>query len=134
MNIHYGFVSGIKVTTAKEHEVNHGENLLRKETRIAYLDKAHTGLQTVWKEHGIRNGIPKKARRGHPLSEGDVERNKRITGKRRIGEAMFGCWKQWFRWRKTRFMGLTRNESASEKTAIARNHKRLYRLECFPAA
>jgi IS5 family transposase len=127
-----GFVSEIKVTTAKEHEVNHGEDVLRKETRAAFMDKGYTGLQAVLQERGIRNGIQKKARRGHPLSEWDVERNKRITKVRRIVEAMFGCWKQWYRWRKTRYMGLTRNELAGEITAIAWNIKRLYRLECCP--
>ena len=123
-------VSGIKVTTAKEHEVKHGEDLLREETYIAYMDKGYTGLQAVLKERGIRNGIQKKASRGHPLSEGDLERNKRITKKRRIVEAMFGCWKQWYRWRKTRYMGVIRNELACELTAIAWNIKRLYRMEC----
>jgi IS5 family transposase len=134
VNIHTGFVSEIKVTTAKEHEVNYGEDLLRKETYIAYMDKGYTGLQRVLKERGIQNGIQKRARRGHPLSEGDLERNKRITKKRRIVEAMFGCWKQWYRWRKTRYMGLIRNELASEITAIAWNIKRLYRLECSTTA
>jgi IS5 family transposase len=126
-----GFVSEIKVTTAKEHEVNHGEDLLRKETRVAYMDKGYTGMQGVLKKRGIRNGIQKKARRGHPLTDQDVERNKRITEVRRVVEAMFGCWKQWYRWRKTRYMGSIRNELASEITAIAWNIKRLYRLECL---
>lgn len=134
VDIRDGFVSEIKMTTAKEHEVNHGEDLLRKETRIAYMDKGYTGLQAVLKERGIRNGIQKRARRGHPLSQGDVARNKRITKKRRIVEAMFGCWKQWYRWRKTRYMGLIRNELACEITAIAWNIKRLYRLECSTTA
>ncbi len=129
-----GFVSKIKMTTAKEHEVNHGEDLLRDETEAAYMDKGYTGLQAALKERGIRNGIQKKARRGHPLSERDLERNKRITKVRRIVEAMFGCWKQWYRWRKTRYMGLIRNELASEITAIAWNIKRLYRLECCQSA
>jgi IS5 family transposase len=129
-----GFVSEIKVTTAKEHEVNHGEDLLRKETRAAYMDKGYTGMQVVLKERGIRNGIQKKARRGHPLTDRDLERNKRITEVRRVVEAMFGCWKQWYRWRKTRYMGLMRNELAGEITAIAWNIKRLYRLESWQSA
>jgi IS5 family transposase len=129
-----GFVSEIKVTTAKEHEVNHGEDLLREETQAAYMDKGYTGMQAVLKERGIRNGIQKKASRGHPLIKRDLERNKRITKVRRIVEATFGCWKQWYRWRKTRYMGLIRNELASEITAIAWNIKRLYRLECPQSA
>jgi IS5 family transposase len=129
-----GFVSEIKATTAKEHDVNHGEDLLREETEAAYMDKGYTGMQSVLKERGIRNGIQKKARRGHPLSKRDAERNKRITKVRRIVEAMFGCRKQWYRWRKTRFMGLNRNELACEITAIAWNIKRLYRLECCAVA
>ncbi len=67
------------MSTAKEHEVNHGEDLLREETEAAYMDKGYTGLQAVLKERGIRNEIQKKARRGHPLSEWDLDRNKRIT-------------------------------------------------------
>lgn len=124
-----GFISEVKVTTAKEHEVTHGEDLLREETEVAYMDKGYTGLQLTLKEKGIRDGIQKKARRGHPLTKRDIERNKRITKYRRIIEAIFGGWKLWYRWRKTRFMGLVRNELAAEITAIAWNMKRLYRME-----
>jgi IS5 family transposase len=129
-----GFVSEIKVTTAKDYEVKHGEDLLRKETRAVYMDKDYNGMQVVLRERGIRNGIQKKARRGQPLCDRDVEPNKGITEIRRVVEAMFGCWKQWYRWRKTRYMGLIRNELASEITAIAWNIKRLYRLECCSIA
>jgi IS5 family transposase len=85
-----GFISEIKVTTAKEHEVAHGIDLLRDETEVLYLDKGYTGLQAELKERGIRDGIQKKARRGHPLTKRDVSRNKRIAKFRRIVETMFG--------------------------------------------
>jgi IS5 family transposase len=129
-----GFISEIKVTTAKEHEVAHGEDLLREETEVAFMDKGFTGLQCALEKRRIRDGIQKKARRNHPLTARDIERNKRITKSRRIIETVFGCWKLWYRWRKTRYMGLVRNELAAEITAIAWNIKRLYRLETQASA
>jgi len=49
--------------------------------------------------------------------------------KRRIVEGVFGSWKQWYRWKKTRFMGLARNHLGVLLTAMAWNMKKWVMLE-----
>jgi transposase, IS5 family len=100
-----GFIIEIIVTTAIEHEVAHGEDLLREETEIAFMDNGYTGLQDVFNERRVRDRNQKNARRNHPLTVRGIIWNKRITKSRRIVETVFGCWKLWYRWHKTRYMG-----------------------------
>ena len=121
-----GFVSGVSVCPANEHEIHHLKEFIRRaKTRAVYADKGYTSLRKYLKDRGIRDGIQAKAVRGHPLIKQDIERNKRITKKRRIVEANFGSWKRHYGWFKTRFMGLLRNQVGVILTALAWNMKKL---------
>lgn len=119
-----GFVSKISVTKASEHETHHMEEVIGRKTKEVYADKGYVGKRAYLKKKKIKDGIQAKATRGNPLSRKDIARNKRITGKRRIVEGIFGSWKQWYDWRKTRFMGLVKNTLAVSLTAVAWNMKK----------
>jgi IS5 family transposase len=49
--------------------------------------------------------------------------------KRRIVEGVFGSWKQWYGWRKTKFIGVARNRLAVALTAVAWNMKKRASIE-----
>jgi IS5 family transposase len=119
-----GFISGVSVCPASEHETHHFKEFIGAETQEAYADKGYVGNRKYLDEKLIENGIQFKATRGNPLTVRQIERNKYITKHRRIVEAVFGSWKQWYRWRKTRFMGLVRNCLAVHITAVAWNMKK----------
>ena len=119
-----GFVSRFSVCKAGEHETHHFQELLGKHTEAVYADKGYVGHRERLKAKGIHDGIQAKATRGNPLSFADTLRNQRITRMRRIVEGVFGSWKRWCGWRKTRFMGLARNELAVCLTALAWNRKK----------
>jgi IS5 family transposase len=70
-----------------------------------------------------------KATRGHGLLEVEKYRNQKIVKKRRVVEGIFGSWKQWYGWRKTKYMGLLRNQLAVILTAIAWNMKKWATIE-----
>jgi IS5 family transposase len=123
-----GFVSRFSVCKASEHETHHFQELLSKYTEAVYADKGYVGNRDRMQAKGIRDGIQAKATRGHPLSFADTLRNQRITRKRRIVEGVFGSWKRWCGWRKTRFIGLARNELAVCLTALAWNLKKWAKL------
>jgi len=123
-----GFVSRFSICKASEHESHHFQELLSKRTEAVYADKGYVGHRDRLQEQGIRDGIQAKATRGHPLSFADTLRNQRITRKRRIVEGVFGSWKRWCGWRKTRFIGLARNELAVCLTALAWNLKKWAKL------
>ena len=123
-SVKHGFVSGLMVTKASEHETHHFKEFLNQKTKAAYGDKGYIGNRRYLKAQGIRDGIQAKAVRGKELGKADVERNKRITKKRRFIEGVFGSWKQWYGWYQTRYMGLARNQLAATLTAIAWNMKK----------
>lgn len=128
-DIQHGFVSAVTVRPANEHETHEMMNLIKKETEEVYADKGYVGNRKKIIKRKIKDGIQSKATRGHPLKKRDIERNKRITGKRRIVETVFGGWKQWYGWKKTVYLGLMRNQLAVCLTAIAWNMKKLAMLE-----
>jgi IS5 family transposase len=119
-----GFVGGLKVTKASEHETHHFREFIGEETEEAYGDKGYVRHRKYLRRKGIRDGIQVKAVRGKALGRADTDRNKRITKKRRFIEGVFGSWKQWYGWHKTKYVGLVRNQLAVTLTAIAWNMKK----------
>jgi IS5 family transposase len=120
-----GFVSGISICKASEHETHHFREFINRKTEEVYADKGYAGQRNyIDGKEGIENGIQYKASRGHPLHLWQKKRNNYITRHRRIVEGVFGSWKQWYGWRKTRFMGLIRNRLAIHLTAVAWNMKK----------
>jgi len=119
-----GFISGISVCKASEHETHHFREFISRKTQEAYADKGYVGQRAYLDLRRIENGIQFKATRGNPLTTPQIARNKYITRHRRIVEGVFGSWKQWYGWRKTRFIGLLRNQLAVHLTAIAWNMKK----------
>jgi IS5 family transposase len=127
-SVSQGFVSMFSVCKASEHETHHFQELLGKDTEAVNAEKGYVGHRDILRKKGIRDGIKSKATRGNPLSFADTIRKQRITRKRRIVEGLLGSCKRWCRWRKTRFMGLARNELAVCLTALAWNLKKCARL------
>ena len=127
-SVDHGFVGAFSVCGASEHESRHFRRFITPDTLVVYADKGYVGQRSFLAERKLRDGIQAKATRGHALSFADISRNKRITVKRRIVEGVFGSWKQWYGWRKTRFMGLMKNELAVCLTALAWNMKKLAKL------
>jgi IS5 family transposase len=125
-SVKHGFISGISICTAKEHEIHHlKEFVKRNKTEAVYADKGYSGLRKKVQAMGLKDGIQAKGNRGHKLTRKEIDRNKRITKKRRIVEGNFGSWKQWYGWVKARFMGLARNQVGIILTALAWNMKKM---------
>ena len=124
-SVKHGFVNDFSICKASEHETHHFDELIEDKTRLVYADKGYAGNRSMLAERKIADGIQAKASRGNPLSNSDITRNKKITKKRRIVEGIFGSFKQWYGWRKTKYVGLLRNCLAVTMTALAWNMKKL---------
>jgi IS5 family transposase len=125
-SVEHGFISGISICTAKEHEIHHLKEFIKRDkTKVVYADKGYSGFRSYVWSRGLRYGIQGKGYRNHPLTRKEIERNKRITKKRQIGEGNFGSWKQWYGWVKARFIGMARNQLGIAMTAMAWNMKKL---------
>jgi len=128
-SVEHGFISGVSVCKASEHETQHLQEFVSRQTLEVYADKGYVGNRAAIAQRGIKDGIMSKATRGHRLLEIEKYRNKKIVKKRRIVEGVFGSWKQWYGWRKTKYVGLIRNQLAVMLTAIAWNMKKWATIE-----
>lgn len=119
-----GFVNDFSVCKASEHETHHMAELLSPDTKIVYADKGYVGNKALLKDLKIVDGIQSKAFRGNKLSKSEINRNKKITKRRRIVEGVFGIFKNWYGWHKTKYIGLLRNCLAVTLTSLAYNMKK----------
>jgi hypothetical protein len=129
-----GFISGVSMCKGSEHESRHLEEFITSKTLKVYADKGYYGKKRDILERGIKEYIQNKGFRGHPLKRKEIERNKRITKKRRIIEGVFGTIKHYYGWHKTKYVGLTSNYLSISLQSLCWNIKKLMRLKYCTAA
>lgn len=118
-------MSDFSICKASEHETHHFWKFLAVgKTRVVYADKGYFGNRELLTNTKIVDGIQTKAVKGKSLSTNAITRNKKITKHRRIVEGVFGGFKQWYGWRKTKYIGLMRNALAVTMTSLAWNMKK----------
>jgi IS5 family transposase len=116
----------LELTPANVNESEIADNLICKDERIVYADKAYDSKKrrenlTLW---GIGNGV---MRRGHPrrkLTPAEISRNERIAKHRGPIEPLFSLFKNVYGFARARYRGLDRNTCAVTLAAIAINLKR----------
>lgn len=123
-SIKTGYVSGLSVCPASEHESKHFLELLAKGTKKVYADKGYYGCKKLLQGSTIKDGIHDKGFRNRPLTKAQIIRNKNISSHRGIVEGVFGSWKQLYGWVKTKYCGLEKNYLAATLTAISWNMKK----------
>ena len=116
MIFHFGYKNHIKLdvshTLIREYEVStaslHGGevDLIEEGDKKAYRDKGYFGKKLGAKE--VIDKTMKRATRGHPLSETEVEKNRAISRIRAPGERPFAVIKNIFNGTKTRVKNLIR--------------------------
>lgn len=119
-----GFIAALSVCRAAEHESKHLRELLSRKTKKILADKGYYGCKKILKSLAIQDGIQDKGFKNHPLTKKQLARNKKIAAHRVIAEGVFGSWKQWYGWIKTRYCGLEKNYLAATLTAISWNMKK----------
>jgi transposase, IS5 family len=119
-----GFISALSVCRAAEHESKHLAKLLSGKTKKVLADKGYYGCKKLLKSLAIKDKIQDKGFRNRPLTKAQLARNKKIAAPRVIVEGVFGSWKQWYGWIKTKYCGLEKNCLAATITAISWNMKK----------
>lgn len=125
VSVGHGFISALSVCKGSEHETHHLQEFVTEQTKAVYADKGYVGNRKFLQQNGIKDGIQAKAVRGRQLTAMQIKRNKKITTQRRIVESVFGGWKLWYGWVKTKYLGQENNELAAGLTALAWNMKKL---------
>jgi IS5 family transposase len=99
-------------------------------TRAVYADKIYDCHRNKdWlADHGIANGILKKAHKSRRLAPEQHARNGRRGRKRRLIERVFAHFKKWQHYRTVRYLGLVKNQLELTLKAVTYNLRRLVTL------
>ena len=91
-DVKHGLIRDMETTTAKDHDGK--TNLVGDEDGKAYRDRGYCFFPLL---DGVKDMTMRRAVRGHPLTEKEKERNKRISTIRSPGERPFAVIKEVFR-------------------------------------
>ena len=140
--VHYGYKAHVAVdyphtlirratlTSARVQDCCEFLHVVRGDEQTVVADKAYWSRKhRDWcAEHGVTNGLLRKAQRGEKLSAA-VQRANRWWGALRCRiETVFGGWKRSANYRRVRYVGWAANRLELEFKCISWNLKRLVRL------
>ena len=125
-----GFVHRQTVTAGNVHDSQERDTLLLGNETQLYADAGYTSKQTdeKLKTYNIDNQVQRKGYRNNPLSEADKDRNKIIAVTRAGGERPFATYKQHYKLRRTRLMGIAKNMTHFGIAAMALNIRKAARF------
>ncbi len=135
---HYGYKAHVSVdkehtlirhvtlTSASVHDSQQFENVVNGDEAMVIADKAYCSRKhSQWcAEHGVANGILRKAVRGKKLGEATLRVNKLLSAMRSGIERVFGWWKRSLGYRRVRCVGRERNRLELELKSLGLNIKR----------
>jgi len=125
-----GFIMKQATTSGEVHDSKMRESLMTGCESECYADSAYASAKTDADliARGVKNNVQKKGYRNHPLSEENKARNKEIGFTRGRVEAIFGSYKLHRNLRKTRLMGLLKNDAHFGLAAIMHNLQKASRF------
>jgi len=127
-----GVVTGVMVSTAKDHDSNFIDELTKDETRAVIADSAYSDRQRR-EDLVARCVLPliifKRVRGQAKLCGWQKKFNRLVSRVRAIGEHPFGWMKRLMNFRSCRYRGLRRNAFDFVLTAAAYNVKRRVSLQ-----
>ena len=114
-------------TPANINESRPADELICGDEQIVYADKAYDShaRRRMLKDVGIDNGIMRRGHPRRPLTRTELRRNKAISKHRGAIESLFSLFKNVYGFKRARYRGLVRNQTAVLLAAIAMNLKRV---------
>jgi transposase, IS5 family len=139
---HYGYKAHLGVdedntlirqaalTAANVHDSREFDTVVQGDEEMVLADKAYwSQARSQWcGEHGIANGILRKASRGETLTPSNLRMNALLSSIRCGIEKVFGWWKRSAGYRRVRYVGREPNRLELEFKCICWNLKRLVTL------
>lgn len=117
----------VNFTPANINESEPADRLICGDEKIVYADKAYDSRarRQLLRSKRIKNGIMRRGHPRRPLTDYEIRRNKRISGRRGTVEAIFSLYKNVYHLARVRHRGLARNSTVFHLAAIAMNLKRM---------
>ena len=118
------------LTTANVQDVSVAATLLPAQAGTVYGDRGYdsAALRGELANRGFGDGLMRRARKGHPLSPGEVEQNHALSLIRRTVEKVFGTLKRSYGFARMRYFNAARNHVAVVLACFAFNLRRSLRL------
>lgn len=118
------------LTAANVHDSREFETVVQGDEAMAVADKAYwSAARSQWcAEHGVANGILRKAQRGQKLRAATLRANRLLSAIRCGIEKPFGWWKRCTGYRRVRYVGREPNRLELEFKCVCWNLKRLVSL------
>ncbi len=125
-----GLVRAVRVTSANIQEIDLATELVQGDERAVYADRGYDAkrLHDHLAEAGIANGVMRRNRRNRVLPPEEVERNHRLSLRRRPVEKLFGTLKRSYRLGRVPYFNQARNSCALTIACFAYNLRRLHAL------
>jgi len=118
-----------KLTPANVSETVVADELIRanRDGGAIYADKAYDthARRELLASLGLRDGIMQRANKHHPLTPQQRRRNAALSKVRCRVETIFAVLKQTYRYRRTRYIGVVRNQLQLTLLAICFNLRRM---------
>jgi IS5 family transposase len=121
-----GIIRTAVLTGADVHDSQVATTLIQGDEAAAYGDKAYgsKALREELDRAGIKDGLMYKAARGKPLKPWQKWFNKAVSPIRGGVERSFATMKQWYGYRRVRYLGLARNGCHLHLMTMAINLRR----------
>jgi IS5 family transposase len=106
-----GLIRRALVTPANIHDSTPADQLICGDEAMVVADKGYHSRKRreLLAKLGIKDGIMRRAGRGHPLKAKDRKRNRRLAPIRAGVERVFGTLKRTYGWTRVRYRGLAKN-------------------------
>ncbi len=106
-----GLVRKALLTPANIHDSTPADQLICGDEGMVIADKGYHSKKrrALLAKLGIKDGVMRRAGRGHPLSAKDRQRNRRLAPLRSGVERIFGTLKRTYGWTRVRYRGLAKN-------------------------
>jgi IS5 family transposase len=132
MGLDFGsnLIADIVTTTAKVADTVIFDLLLPAYAKAVLADKGYYSQERKreLRRSGIFCGILDKAARGRKLSNSQKKRNKKLSSVRAYVEHPFNAIKNWFKFRKTRYVGIIKNSAQIFMLATLYNLHRVRKI------
>ena len=119
-------VRAVRLTPANIQEVMIGPELVQGDEDAVYADRGYDAarMRDHLQARGIACGILRRGKRNQPLPPEAIERNHKLSLKRRPVEAVFGTLKRWYGFHRMRYFSAPRNALALTLACFAFNLRR----------
>lgn len=125
VEVEQGYIEDVQVTPANIHDGTMLEAVIkgRRGIKEVLADKAYDSKRNrrLLKRRKVKDGILRRARRGHPLTPAEQRRNSRLSRERFTAEQQFGTKKRKFKFARARYFGLAMVTAQSFLKAICCN-------------